>query len=262
MARKLTGSGNEAQEASARFEIVRSRRRSVSISVTAEDRVVVRAPLVLKQHVIEEIVREKSAWIEKKLLLWRQRSLARERVRRDEGPGTYYLGRYYPWKLQETVKRQVTVLLEPTFLQISGAELSAERITAALSKWLARQAEQVIAERVERYAQFFALRPSIVKVKVQKRKWGSCSFDNKLYFNRCCILLPPAVLDYIVVHELSHMAVKNHSKYFWQEVERVLPDYRERRDWLKHNGVSYVWPVAEIKLQDAPARADSTFTLY
>ena len=75
-----------------------------------------------------------------------------------------------------------------------------------------------------------------VTVRCQKSRWGSCSSSGNLNFNCLLALAPREVLDYVVVHELAHRKHMDHSAAFWQEVERVLPDYRIRRDWLRRNG--------------------------
>ncbi|MCK5254807.1 MAG: M48 family metallopeptidase, partial [Deltaproteobacteria bacterium] len=87
------------------------------------------------------------------------------------------------------------------------------------------------------YVNEIGKRPRIVKVKEQKRRWGSCTAKGNLYFNWRCVMAPSAVIDYIVVHEMSHLAIPNHSKRFWQKVGSVLPDYKKRRKWLKDNGL-------------------------
>ncbi|MBR3646703.1 MAG: M48 family metallopeptidase, partial [Lachnospiraceae bacterium] len=71
-------------------------------------------------------------------------------------------------------------------------------------------------------------------------RWGSCSSKGNLNFNALLILCPEEVRDYVVVHELCHRLEMNHSKYFWAEVERVFPHYREARLWLKKNGNYYI----------------------
>ncbi len=75
-----------------------------------------------------------------------------------------------------------------------------------------------------------------VTIRCQKSRWGSCSGTGNLNFNCLLALAPREVLDYVVVHELAHRKHMDHSAAFWQEVERVLPDYRTRRDWLRRNG--------------------------
>ena len=75
-----------------------------------------------------------------------------------------------------------------------------------------------------------------ITIRDQKTRWGSCSSSGTLSFNYRLIFAPPAILDYVVVHELCHLTHMNHSRDFWNMVESVLPDYKERRQWLKEHG--------------------------
>ena len=78
-----------------------------------------------------------------------------------------------------------------------------------------------------------------ITIRDQKTRWGSCSAKGNLNFNWKLVLMPPEILDYVVVHELAHRLQMNHSAAFWAEVGKILPDYRERRQWLKVNGQKY-----------------------
>lgn len=77
---------------------------------------------------------------------------------------------------------------------------------------------------------------SSITVRDQKTRWGSCSSRGTLSFNYRLIFAPPAVLDYVVVHELCHLTHMNHSKEFWNLVGSVMPDYKKHRKWLKEHG--------------------------
>ena len=78
-----------------------------------------------------------------------------------------------------------------------------------------------------------------ITVREQKTRWGSCSAKGNLNFNWKLVLMPEEILDYVVVHELAHRLQMNHSTEFWDEVDKILPDYRKRRQWLKENGQKY-----------------------
>ncbi len=78
--------------------------------------------------------------------------------------------------------------------------------------------------------------PKAVRVMDLKNRWASCSPGNNLNFHWKCMMAPLTVLDYIVVHELTHLIHPNHTQAFWNEVDKVLPDYQERKEWLTKNG--------------------------
>lgn len=105
---------------------------------------------------------------------------------------------------------------------------------------LAQEALVVIPEKAQAYAKVVGVRYNRITIRNQRTRWGSCSSKHNLNFNCLLMLMPEAVLDYVVVHELCHLKQMNHSKAFWAEVERVLPNYREPKAWLKGNGWKYI----------------------
>lgn len=111
-----------------------------------------------------------------------------------------------------------------------------EKLTREKVIALAEEALKVIPERVEYFAKVIGVTYGKITIRNQKTRWGSCSSKGNLNFNCLLMLAPPEVLDYVVVHELCHRKQMNHSKAFWLEVEKVLPDYKEVRKWLKEEG--------------------------
>ena len=128
-------------------------------------------------------------------------------------------------KIKETKERFEA---EPT------EKLTREKVIA-----LAEEALKVIPERVEYFAKVIGVTYGKITVRNQKTRWGSCSSKGNLNFNWKLVLMPPEILDYVVVHELAHRKEMNHSPLFWKEVAAVLPDYRERRAWLREHGRDY-----------------------
>ena len=112
--------------------------------------------------------------------------------------------------------------------------------TEAELRALADRAAAVIPERVNHFAPLVGVSHGRITIRSQKTRWGSCSAKGNLNFNCLLMLTPPEILDYVVVHELCHRKELNHSAAFWAQVERVLPDYRQRRKWLKENGGSLI----------------------
>ncbi len=100
------------------------------------------------------------------------------------------------------------------------------------------------AERLPRRAAYFAPLVGVdygkITIRTQRSRWGSCSGRGNLSFNCLLALTPEKVQDYVVVHELCHRLEMNHSKAFWSQVERVMPDYREPKAWLKEHGAALI----------------------
>ncbi|MGN0371953.1 MAG: M48 family metallopeptidase [Enterocloster sp.] len=105
-----------------------------------------------------------------------------------------------------------------------------------LEKHYRREAKKKLEERTAYFAEKMGVTYNRIAVKAAKTRWGSCSAQGNLNFHWKLILMPPQVLDYVVVHELAHRKEMNHSERFWAEVARILPDYKIRRKWLKENG--------------------------
>lgn len=111
-------------------------------------------------------------------------------------------------------------------------------IEQALYGWLYKKAEEVIGERLRYYCNIVGASYNRYCIKGQKTRWGSCSSKGNLNFNWRLVLAPLWVLDYVVVHELSHLRHMNHSKEFWNTVASYLPEYKKAVQWLKENGGS------------------------
>lgn len=105
---------------------------------------------------------------------------------------------------------------------------------------LREQARKLVAERVRYYAPIIGVTYGQIAIRTQHTRWGSCSSKGNLNFNCLLALVPPEVLDYVVVHELCHRKELNHSARFWNEVEQILPDYKVRRKWLKEHGAAFI----------------------
>lgn len=110
------------------------------------------------------------------------------------------------------------------------------KLTTAEVEELADRALKVVPEKVRYYSKKMKVRYGKITIRNQKTRWGSCSAKGNLNFNCLLMLVPDEVIDYVVVHELCHLIEMNHSRAFWEQVECVMPDYKEHRKWLKEHG--------------------------
>ena len=147
---------------------------------------------------------------------------------------------------QRVTQKEIKIILEKNdswiqkhieMLREKQAEAEdVKKLTAEEIKTLAEQALKLIPQRVEYFARQVGVTYGRITIRNQKTRWGSCSSKGNLNFNCLLMLAPTEILDYVVVHELCHRKEMNHSKAFWTEVEKVLPDYRQSVQWLKENG--------------------------
>ena len=211
--------------------IVRSKRKTFSIEVERDGSLVVRAPMKASMKSITGMVRTKSRWIARKQhqALEKYGSIAPKRF--VKGERFLYLGNPYPLMIGNATNPPLT-FDNMNFL------LSDEYVAKARESfidWYRQQARSVISERVQRYSSPSDIRYGKLKITNAQKRWGSCSARGNLCFSWRLAMAPREVIDYVIVHELAHIEHKDHSRQFWDRVERVLPDYRSRRKWLKDN---------------------------
>jgi predicted metal-dependent hydrolase len=212
-------------------QLIRSKRKTIALIVRPDGSLLVRAPQRASNKSIQEFVAKNTGWIEK----------TRGRVKAADlpSPKQYlpgerfeYLGNAYP--LEVAADQKKSLLLEEGAFKIAGPVQ--DRAALLFERWYREQARQVLNERVDNYARLHGFQYSRIGITAARTRWGSCSASGSLNFSWRLILAPLEVVDYVVVHELVHTVIHDHSKKFWQKVELTMPDYRERRKWLRKNG--------------------------
>ena len=142
-----------------------------------------------------------------------------------------------------TKKTWITNQIEKQNREVQKAEslglLSDDEI-----KQIKKKARKILSERVEYWATRIGVTYGRISIRLQSSRWGSCAQNGNLNFNCLLVLMPPEVLDSVVVHELCHRKYMNHSKEFYAEIDRVFPDYKRCNKWLKENGGVYMKRVA------------------
>lgn len=181
-------------------EIRKSNRKSISVEVTPQGTLLVRAPFFMRERDIRYFLDEKQSWILKAL---------------------------------DKVKKQQEEKGQP---RMAGPE----RLNETELKRLTEEARRDLTKRCIYWAPLVGVTYGRIAIRHQKTRWGSCSSKGNLNFNCLLVKMPEEVRDYVVVHELCHRKEMNHSAAFWKQVERVLPDYKIRRKWLTDHGKEYM----------------------
>ena len=215
-----------------RFEVRRSpRRRTVQITVDRGGELIVSAPTACPTSSMKDFIREKRFWIYTKLAekeALRQSTPTKEYV---SGEGFSYLGRSY--RLLLVHRQDVPVKLQAGRFRMRRSE--AARGREQMIRWYTDHGQPWIANRVARYANRMEATPTEIKVRDLGYRWGSCGKGDRLYFHWKTILLPPPIVEYIIVHELAHLHEPHHTPAFWRRVERAMPDFAARKQWLAEN---------------------------
>lgn len=220
------------------FDVEYRKRKTLGIQIIPPGIIKVAAPNGIARKRVIEAVESKAKWIVEKLSEARQNELGRKDRQYVDGEPFLYLGRECLLRLmldKKHIKIEVEHLNDNLYVYTDTDD--PEAIKASIIKWYKHKAHERILARIEHYQPFFEVAPSAVKIKEQKKRWGSCTSKRVLLFNWRIIMAPLDVLDYIVVHEMCHFVHMNHSKEFWSSVKSILPDYEERKLWLKRNGM-------------------------
>ncbi len=216
-----------------RFEVRRSaRRRALEITVDRGGDLILSAPPEVPEATLRDFALRKRMWVYKQLA--KKEALSHEPSAKvfTEGEGFSYLGRSYRLRLvpesDTAVKLVSGRFVMPRVLARDGRE--------HLVRWYCERAKPWLASKVSDYAARMEVAPTGIKVQDLGYRWGSCGKGSWLYFHWKTILLPARIAEYVVVHEMAHLHEPHHTPEFWRRVERALPDFELRKDWLAQHG--------------------------
>jgi predicted metal-dependent hydrolase len=220
------------------FTVEYRKRKTLEIGIEPPANITVVAPIGATEEEIIKVVRTKAKWITQKLFEFREVEYRKRNIEYVNGESFMYLGRNYSLQIMvdNTIKKPEAKLYQGKF-NVKSNTKDQNKIKAAMEEWYRQKTLDKVLDRVEYYNPYFRVSPNTIKVKEQKKRWASCNSKRDLLFNWRCSMAPAFVLDYIVVHELCHMEHLNHSTEFWNMVKRIMPDYENRKEWLKNNGI-------------------------
>jgi len=223
------------------YTLVRSReRRTADIVIERDGKISVRAPKHLAEERVDQLIERKRYWIYKNLAEWRDLNATKLIRELRNGEGYLYLGSSYRLLLV-TDQEESLVLKDGRFRVrrelVDRGDVAATQ-TAFRDYYIARGRER-LEQRVAYFAPKIGARAGKLVVKELGFRWAACGASGNLAFHWKCMMAPPKIIDYIVVHELCHLRCRDHTDAFWNEVDKVMPDYHERKAWLKLNGAAF-----------------------
>ncbi len=208
-------------------------------------KVVVVAPVKVSEHKIELFVRAKQQWVIDALA----RIQTKSQQHKSLAPAVYehgaeipYQGTTYKLAIKPTKLKRIKIEFVLEFIvhvpEILINKDQSAVIKDALIRWMKKESMTQVEKLVNQHAEKKQLFPQSIKIKTQRSRWGSCGINNDININWLLLIAPLEVLEYVVVHELCHIQIRNHSAQFWALVAEHLPDYQSRRQWLKKYGGS------------------------
>jgi hypothetical protein len=226
------------------FEIIRSSRKTIGIIVNADQGLLVRSPKRTSIRQIKSLLTKKDDWILKKLKKMSEIKAPPKAKEFISGETLLYLGREYKLKLAAGADlNELKVDLEQDKVAVyypaefdNDNEKRKAAVREQLISWYRSQAKKEINKLIDLHKINLNVEPNKIVIKKQKKRWGSCSSKKNLNFNWKIIMAPLEIIEYLVVHELVHLIHPNHSKKFWQTVAEIIPDYEEKKEWLRING--------------------------
>lgn len=208
--------------------IIRCHRRSLSLTITKEGELVVRAPKKLSIDEIFKYIKEKEKWI-----VTKQKEV-QEKLKINKDVINYneiqFLGKKYPIKYLDSIKK-VELAKEELYVPTKYHS----KINDILKIWFVKSAKQILLQRLEYLAGVMQLDYASVKICNNKTRWGSCDSQRNIKLNFRLIMLPHKTLDFVLIHELAHIVEFNHSKNFYKIISTIMPSYKLQQKILKEN---------------------------
>lgn len=214
-------------------------RKTTDIVIERDGTITVRPPLSFSPEQADAVVEDKRMWIYRNLAEWKDMNASAVTREWVDGESFLYLGRTYRLSLVNSPARPLQIIngrfcLSRQIVEQGGVEAA----RTAFIRYYTDKGTQRLNERVASLAPKVGVTIDRVKVQDTGYRWASCGKNKNLQFHWKCMMAPSQVIDYLAVHELCHLHHRNHDDAFWNEVDKVMPDYRKRKDWLRKHGAS------------------------
>lgn len=208
--------------------ITRSNRRTLSLAILKDGSIVVKAPLKMDEGTISRFIYEKQGWIREKLTYLELNQKKYDDIINYKK--FLLFGNRYDLKLSPVKKIQTSGEELTIYMPLTTPE---GKILSKLKAWYKKQAKIILEERVAYLSNHIKIAPNAIRINDTKGRWGACNSKGVISFNFRVIMLEPAIIDYVIIHELCHLVEMNHSKRFWNLVMSFMPSAGEAKKRIK-----------------------------
>ena len=222
------------------YSVIRSKRRKTSQITVDENNVIVRAPNSKSLKEIQNIMQDKAQWVFRKQLEFQKIKPSIRKISYTGGTTLPYLGKNCLLEIKKAQKNNSIKYKAGKFLVlIKGTKASKKLVKKLYEDWLKVKAEKLFQSKIKKFSKKTQLVPKKLIIKNLKNRWGSAS-ANGVNLNFHLLQAPSDIIDYIIIHELCHLKIKNHSFRYWNLVRKFVPKYEEKKAWLEKNGLRIV----------------------
>lgn len=215
------------------YAITYKKRKTLGIYIDIYGNVELRVPRETSEEQVSQLLVGKWRWIIEKRKEMKEKSAGYKEKVYDHGEEFLYLGSLYPIIIYEGIEiKKDYVTFENESLNIYVKTHEEDRIKKALKRFYQQQCKMLVDKRIQKYQKYFKVKPRGIKISSNKKTWGTCDSKRQLTFNWKLAMAPVESIDYVVVHEMCHMVHLNHERSFWRLLGKLLPDYKERQNWL------------------------------
>ncbi|WP_462413161.1 M48 family metallopeptidase [Neobacillus sp. Marseille-QA0830] len=216
-----------------RFDIHYKNRTSIGITIDSYGNIEVQAPKGTTNGVVLHALEQNWEPIQQKVKEMEDRLQGPQEKVYEYGEIFLYLGNSYPIEIiQDPNITQEQVVFKEEKLHIYVKQVDGEKIKQALKRFYYQQCKALVVKSISCYQSNFKTKPRSIRISDSKTTWGTCDSRQQLTFNWKLAMAPREVIDYVVVHEMCHMVHMNHDRSFWRLVGKIMPDYKEKENWL------------------------------
>src|SRR5215216_4742544 len=221
------------------YHVIKTRRIKTSEVIVDADTITVRVPLDKDKTEIQKLVLDKARWILRKQKEYREAIPEVTKPSFKENTTLPYLGNNYSLKVNKNQAKNSIEIVDGKFIVgVESAKVSNNVIKKLYENWITKNAQSIFEGRVRKYSKKLGVRVKPITMKNLRNRWGSLTKQGVINLNLNLIKAPEDIIDYIILHELCHLKIKEHSHHYWDLLHKFMPNYQDKIEWLKVNGDS------------------------